>query len=74
MAEIRWTEEADRWLRDIHDYIAADNPDSAQKVVAGIHEKAQVLQRCPKSDTSIATKKTATSESCSTDIIELRIS
>ena len=27
MAEIRWTEEAKRWLRDIHDYIAADNPD-----------------------------------------------
>jgi plasmid stabilization system protein ParE len=25
MAEIVWTEEAEQWLRDIHDYIAADN-------------------------------------------------
>lgn len=47
MAEIRWTEEAHRWLRDIHDYIAADNPDAAQKVVAGIYEKAQLLHRFP---------------------------
>lgn len=36
MAEIVWTEEAERWLRDIHDYIAADNPVAAAKVVAGI--------------------------------------
>ena len=25
MAEIRWTDEAVRWLRDIHDYTAEDN-------------------------------------------------
>lgn len=47
MAEIRWTDEALRWLSDIHDYIAADNPDAAQKVVAGIYEKAQLLRRFP---------------------------
>lgn len=47
MAEIKWTEEARRWLRDIHDYIAADNPGAAQKVVSGIYEKAQVLRRFP---------------------------
>lgn len=47
MAEIRWTEEAHRWLRDIFDYIAADNPDAAQKVVAGIYEKAQLLRQFP---------------------------
>jgi toxin ParE1/3/4 len=47
VAEIRWTEEAHRWLRDIHDYIAADNPAAAQKVVSGIYEKAQVLRRFP---------------------------
>jgi len=40
MAEIRWTEEAHRWLHDIFDYIAADNPEAAQKVVSGIYEKA----------------------------------
>ncbi|MCA9457749.1 MAG: type II toxin-antitoxin system RelE/ParE family toxin [Nitrospira sp.] len=47
MAEIRWTEEAHRWLHDIFDYIAADNPEAAQKVVSGIYEKAQVLKRFP---------------------------
>ena len=47
MAEIRWTEEAHRWLRDIYDYIALDNPVAAQKVVSGIYEKAQVLRRFP---------------------------
>lgn len=47
MAEIRWTEEAHRWLRDIHDCIAADDPGAAQKVVSGIYEKAQVLSRFP---------------------------
>ena len=47
MAEIRWTEEAYRWLRDIFDYIATDNPDAAQRVVAGIYEKAQLLRQFP---------------------------
>lgn len=47
MAEIRWTEEAHRWLRDIHDYIATDNLDAAQKVVAGIYEKSQLLRSFP---------------------------
>ena len=45
MAEIRWTEEAYHWLRDIHDYIAADNPPAAQKVVADIYEKVKILRR-----------------------------
>lgn len=47
MAEIRWTEEAHRWLRDIYDYIATDNLEAAQKVVSGIYEKVQVLRRFP---------------------------
>lgn len=47
MGEIGWTEEAHRWLRDIFDYIATDNPDAAQKVVAGIYEKAQLLRQFP---------------------------
>lgn len=47
MAEIKWTDEAHRWLRDIYDYIAADNPAVAQKVVSGIYEKAQVLRSFP---------------------------
>ncbi|MCD6385660.1 type II toxin-antitoxin system RelE/ParE family toxin [Candidatus Sumerlaeota bacterium] len=47
MAEIRWTEEAYRWLRDIYDYISADNPIAAQKVISGIYEKAQSLSQFP---------------------------
>jgi plasmid stabilization system protein ParE len=29
MAEIAWIVEAQRWLEDIFDYIAADNPEAA---------------------------------------------
>ena len=29
MAELIWTEESERWLKDIYDYIALDNPDAA---------------------------------------------
>jgi len=47
MAEIRWTEESAQWLRDIHDYIAADNPRAADNVVASIYEKAQLLREQP---------------------------
>ena len=47
MAEITWTEEAERWLRDIYDYIAQDNPDAAMKVVEGIYERAQILATFP---------------------------
>jgi plasmid stabilization system protein ParE len=48
MAEIRWTEEAVRWLQDIFNYISEDNPRAAQNVVDGIYEKAQILIRFPK--------------------------
>lgn len=47
MVEIKWTEESQRWLRDIYDYIAIDNPTAAQKVVSGIFKKAQALRRFP---------------------------
>ena len=33
MAEINWTEEAERWIKDIHNYIAQDSPESAVRVV-----------------------------------------
>ena len=39
MAEIRWTNEAHLWLRDIFNYIATDNKDAAQKIVTGIYKK-----------------------------------
>ena len=47
MAEIRWTAEAEVWLRDIYDYIAHDNPSAAARVVDGIYEKAQLLKEHP---------------------------
>jgi len=47
MARINWTEEAEAWLKEIFDYIAADNPTAAGRVVDGIYEKAHVLRHFP---------------------------
>ena len=47
MAEITWTSEALRWLEDIFEYIAADNPDAASGTVQGIYERAQALAQYP---------------------------
>ena len=47
MAELRWTREAEQWLKDIHGYIARDNPDAAQRVIDGIYDKAQLLREFP---------------------------
>ena len=47
MAEIKWTNEADKWLRDIFDYISEDNPLAAQRVVQGIYNKTQILKSFP---------------------------
>ena len=49
MAQINWTWEAQSWLKDIHDYIAADNPEAAARTVEGIYEKAQSLKKYPES-------------------------
>ena len=43
MAKITWTDESRRWLEDIFEYIAADNPDAADATVQGIFERAQAL-------------------------------
>jgi toxin ParE1/3/4 len=47
MAEVSWTDEAQRWLNDIYEYIAADNPDAAARTVEAIYERAQNLKRFP---------------------------
>lgn len=47
MAEINWTAEAERWLRDIYDYIMHDKPDAAANVVSGIYAKALLLRDFP---------------------------
>lgn len=48
MGEIRWTNEAELWLKDIFDFIVQDNPDAAQKVINGIFEKSQLLTEFPR--------------------------
>jgi plasmid stabilization system protein ParE len=48
MVEINWTNEAELWLKDIHDYIALDKKSIAKKVVNEIFNKVQILQSFPK--------------------------
>lgn len=48
MAEITWTHESEIWLRDIYNYIAADDPESAARTIAAIFEKAQLLTKHPR--------------------------
>lgn len=43
MAAINWTEESLRWLEDIYEYIAADDPTAAAKTVEGIYKRVQSL-------------------------------
>ncbi len=47
MVKIRWTVEAETWLKDIYAYIAEDNPEAATRVVKGIYQKAQLLKQYP---------------------------
>ena len=47
MGSIAWTEEAQRWLQDIREFIAQDNPAAADRVVRGIYDRAQVLIQHP---------------------------
>jgi plasmid stabilization system protein ParE len=47
MAKIRWTIEAERWLREIYDYIAQDNENAAQRLIIEIYKKSQILKDFP---------------------------
>jgi toxin ParE1/3/4 len=47
MAKVGWTLEAQRWLEDIFEFIATENPEAASRTVMGIYEKAQVLAEYP---------------------------
>jgi addiction module RelE/StbE family toxin len=48
MAQVAWTAEAQRWLRDIYDYIAEDNPAAAERVALAIWEYVRALQEHPR--------------------------
>jgi plasmid stabilization system protein ParE len=43
MAKLVWTEEAVRWLENIFEYIAEDNPQAATETVQGIYDRTQAL-------------------------------
>ncbi len=47
MAKIRWTAESEKWMKEIYDYIAQDNERAAQRVIAGIYNRAQILKDFP---------------------------
>ena len=47
MEKIRWSHEAEQWLKEIYEYIAQENPSAAEKVVSGIYDKAQLLSDFP---------------------------
>jgi plasmid stabilization system protein ParE len=48
LAEINWTRESEVWLKDIYDYIAADNADAAARTILAIYEMAQLLRNHPR--------------------------
>lgn len=47
MAKVVWTAEAERWLSNILEYIAADSPAAAESTVQGIYDRAQSLCQFP---------------------------
>lgn len=47
MANINWTAEGERWLKEIYAYIAQDRPDSAINIVEAICEKVELLRTFP---------------------------
>ena len=69
MAEIVWTEEAERWLRDIHDYIALDNSVAATKVIRASLKNLRGYAASRRLVISTAMSLRAKSEFCFTGII-----
>ena len=49
MAELTWTAESERWLRDIHDFIAHDNPTAATRTIETLYQKVEILREFPES-------------------------
>lgn len=47
MVQINWTAEAERWLLNIYDYIAENNPDAAFGTMQAIYDKVQTLADFP---------------------------
>ena len=49
MAELTWTAEAERWLHDIYDFIAQDNPAAAIRTIETLYQKTEILREFPES-------------------------
>lgn len=47
MAKLNWTDEAVRWLEDIFEFIAVDNPEAARRTVQAIYDRVQMLEAFP---------------------------
>ncbi len=47
MGQVVWSEESQRWLRDIYEYIAEDSPQAALRTVEGIRQRVQSLESFP---------------------------
>ncbi|MGB3975180.1 MAG: type II toxin-antitoxin system RelE/ParE family toxin [bacterium] len=47
MAEIKWTEEAVKWLDEKHNYIKMDSSSKADKVFSTIFDRLQLLKSFP---------------------------
>ena len=47
MATVVWTAEAQKWLEDIFEYIALENPSTASNVVSSIYRRAEILKEHP---------------------------
>jgi plasmid stabilization system protein ParE len=47
LAKVVWTQEAERWLLKIHDYIVLDSPVNAFNVVQAIYQRTQILKDFP---------------------------
>ena len=73
MAEIRWTYEAELWLKEIYEYIALDNPQAAKEVIDGIYTTAQMLKTIQKWGIPMMCPTWKKSESSYTNITELPI-
>ena len=47
MARLKWTLEAQRWLRDIFEHIALDDPAAARRTIDAVLAKAALLANHP---------------------------
>ena len=47
MGQIVWSEESQRWLRDIYEYIAEDNPQAALRTIENIRRRVRALESFP---------------------------